>query len=392
MAVKQAVSVIFDRKKECEKKGTGIVEIRIYFSGGVRKYISLGRSTAMEFAKIAKKPEVKNMVEKYEGILSAMKTLGEEISVANFEACLNHTTQPLKTEEAQDTTTETIYNGQDQNASFLEFIREIQTMEDIAWGTMKQKKVVLRSLEDFSKISTFADLTPANVMAYDRWLHNGSRRDVTIACYHKVVHYYINILMMEERIPRDPYKHVRIKKGTSEERDPLTEDELIKVRDVVLSSEKLDRVRDLFIFMAYTGLAYCDAQNFDYKKMTMHDPETGLMFIDGRRLKTKTKYFTPILPPAQKILEKRSYHLPKISNQKANDYLHLIEEKLEIVHPMTCHIARHSFATLCLAHGIPFDNVSKMLGHTNLKTTMRYAKTKQSTIRQNTGVMVGKLL
>ena len=389
MARRNAVKVHWDRKKLAAKRGHGYIEISIYLSEGQRKFISLGSATAMEWMRMENSKELAEEVAKYESIVEAMRTLGEDMTVANFESHLDLQEVVENTRQVEGK----MFNGYDLTDSFIEYVSDFIQQENVAKGTLKHKKVVLRSLKTFGMLRTFEDLKPANIMAYDRWLHRDkSRSDVTIATYHKYLHYYINVLLMEERIPRDPYKNVRIKKGESKERQPLTEEELIKVRDAVLEREKLDRVRDLFIFMAYTGLSYIDTQSFEFKKMTVFDKETGLYFIDGRRLKTKTKYFTPILPPAQKVLEKNNYQLLKISNQKANDHLHTIEEKLGIEHPMTCHIARHSFATLCLAHGVPADNVSKMLGHTNLKTTMRYAKTLQTTIRHNTSALVGSLL
>ena len=345
MAKRNAVKVHWDRKKLAAKRGHGYIEISIYLSEGQRKFISLGSAMAMEWMRMENSKELAEEVAKYESIVEAMRTLGEDMTVANFESHLDLQEVVENTRQVEGK----MFNGYDLTDSFIEYVSDFIQQENVAKGTLKHKKVVLRSLKTFGMLRTFEDLKPANIMAYDRWLHRDkSRSDVTIATYHKYLHYYINVLLMEERIPRDPYKNVRIKKGESKERQPLTEEELIKVRDAVLEREKLDRVRDLFIFMAYTGLSYIDTQSFEFKKMTVFDKETGLYFIDGRRLKTKTKYFTPILPPAQKVLEKNNYQLLKISNQKANDHLHTIEEKLGIEHPMTCHCGRHIDFLSCL--------------------------------------------
>ena len=91
--------------------------------------------------------------------------------------------------------------------------------------------------------------------------------------------------------------------------------------------------------------------------------------IEGVRCVAGSSFFTPILPPAMEILAKYNYKLPKISNQKANDYLHLIESRLSINKPITFHVARHSFATLALTHDIPIEKVAHMLGHKDIKTT-----------------------
>ena len=385
---KEAVKVVFDRKKRAARLGHGIIDIVINLGDGERKYMAFGSATPMEWRRIEKNKELLDQVAKYNDILKAMRLMGEDMTKEAFDAHLGiERAITIRKEEA------VAVNNHEETGkeSFIEYVRDMQTQENVTKATMKHKRVTLRSLEEFGRIQTFADLTPANIMAYDRFLHNGIRKDVTIATYHKYVRYYINILLMEERIPRNPYARVKIKKGESKIRQPLTEAELIKVRDAAINREKLDRVRDLFIFMAYTGLSYIDTQHFDFKKMTVYDEASGMFFIDGKRLKTKTNYFTPILAPAMAVLKKNDYKLLKISNQKANDHLHTIEEMLGIQHPMTCHIARHSFATLCLAHGAGMENVSKMLGHTNIKTTQRYAKVLQSSIIQNSSMLASAI-
>ena len=66
--------------------------------------------------------------------------------------------------------------------------------------------------------------------------------------------------------------------------------------------------------------------------------------------------------------------LPVISNQKMNEYLMEITAVCGINKSKTFHIARHTFATLSLGYGVPIETVSKMLGHTDIKTTQIYVK------------------
>ena len=262
---KKAVKPVWDRRKLAAKRGHGYVEIAVYIAPGQRKYIAFGSATAMEWLRMEKSKELADQCAKYEAIVNAMSTLGEEMTVENFESHLH--LESLVNDAKKETGL--IVDGNDLSESFIEYVRDMQAQENVTKATMKHKRVTLRSLEEFGRIQTFADLTPANIMAYDRFLHDGIRKDVTIATYHKYVRYYINILLMEERIPRNPYTRVKIKKGESKIRQPLTEAELVKVRDAEIAREKLDRVRDLFIFMAYTGLSYIDTQHFDFKKMTV---------------------------------------------------------------------------------------------------------------------------
>lgn len=92
-------------------------------------------------------------------------------------------------------------------------------------------------------------------------------------------------------ISSNPYERVKIKRGRNKEREPLTEDELKALRMANLTG-KFDRVRDLFIFSAYTGLSYADAQLFDYKTMT--EKQGDMYYIDGERIKNRFTSFRRI--------------------------------------------------------------------------------------------------
>ncbi len=194
---------------------------------------------------------------------------------------------------------------------------------------------------------------------------------------------YIKLAFQLGYISKNPYESAlcHFAKGKSKERKPLSENELVTLRKLRLNAKE-GRVRDLFVFCAYTGLSYIDSQNFDYETMTAE--VNGKLYIDGERMKTGNTFFTPILPPAMQILKKYDFKLPHISNQKANDYLHLIESRMNINKPMTMHVARHSFATLCLTYDVPLDKVQRMMGHSDIKTTQIYAKILKSSNERHT--------
>lgn len=349
LIVKQGnVTVIFDRRRTVEDKGVGRVEIRVYLSRTERRYLSICDATPASWKRVSKSKAIVDKCKECEKILNAMDVLGEEMTIANFDLHMNQLT--AKT-EAETITKANVYNGVDQDQSFIDYMQKSVDAEDLAIGTRKHKQVVIDSLKTYGKMTRFCDLTAEKLIRYDNWLHDGQRTDVTIKGYHKKIHKYVSKLRALNQIPVDPYSQVKIKSGKSKEREPLTESELLKLRQAVMVDEKMERVRDLFVFSAYTGLAYVDVMEFDFKKMT--SKEGDLYYIDGSRMKTGTKFFTPILKPAMEVLQKYDFHLPHISNQKANDYLRLIKSQLGIVKPMTFHVARHSFATLALAHDVP---------------------------------------
>lgn len=190
----------------------------------------------------------------------------------------------------------------------------------------------------------------------------------------------IRIAFANEWIKRDPFVNW---KGTLKivEREFLTQEEIQKMLEKEIKNERLDLVKDIFIFCCYTGLAYADV-----KKLSENDIVIGIdgnSWIKTNRTKTNIKSSIPILPTALAILEKYNSHpdvsskriLPVLSNQKMNAYLKEIADLCGIQKNLTFHLARHTFATtVTLSNGVPIESVSKMLGHKNLQTTQHYAK------------------
>lgn len=381
------IKVIFDRKKTVEKTGFGKVEICIYLKGGERKFETVATSTLNDWESVVQSKDIQAKLLHYEHIINAMTVLGEDMTIKNFNSHVFQ--EPIETPVNDTAEPAMTFNGYDLSQSFVEFCRNHMQDENLAKNSIKNFNVVFDSLEVSGILNTFADLTPTNVRAYDSWLRKTRKRtDYTINGYHKKVHKYTKILWQMEMIASDPYDHVTFPKGSNKERNPLTEEEIIKIRDAKLTGYK-DRARDLFIFMAYTGLAYCDLCLFDFETMT--EKYGNCYYIDGERLKTGSKFFTPILPPAMAVLEKYDFKLPYMANQRVNDYLHIVQEKLDITKSVTCHIGRHSFATLMLSYDIPIEKVKRMLGHKNIATTQIYAKILKKNVESSVSEMLPTL-
>ena len=366
----QKVNVVFDRKKVAEKRGQGIVEMQVYLSRRERKYIPIGKCSPDELDDYLSSRDVKNEIKRCNDIISAMLLFNDEMTVQQFDGYY------LGKRKSKSNN---LYKGTDQATNFIIYLKESIDKERFSDGTRKHKICTLEAVKRFGKIKTFADLTPKNILEFDEWLHDGSRTDVSVHTYHKHLRKVTRYLRMADMIPVDPYERVKLSRGKSKERQPLTEDELDKLRAIKLT-EPLDHVRDLFIFAAYTGLAYCDVQVFNFDQMT--EKIGNIYYIDGERLKTGTKFFTPILTPAMEVLKKYDYNLPKITNQKGNEYLHLIQHAMGLRKSLTFHVARHSFATLAISHGVPIEDVARMLGHEDIRTTQIYAKILKSTINE----------
>ena len=375
---KQAVKLVFDRRKRVEATGKGNVEFIIQLSRLAVKKIIVDSMTPEEWENYKEAPFLKKEMENYQRIVNAMHLLGEEMTVENFnkhigvETPVRNTTKKKSKESSTETADERI------NESFLDFMHDAIVKENSATTTKRQKFVALDALRRWGGIVTFADISTKKLREYDAWLReDGTRSDVAVNNYHKRTKMYVRQAYEKGIIDKDYYSMVHFPRGKCKERNPLSEAELMKLRTVELPQREA-RVRDLFIFSAYTGLAFCDAQAFDF--FTMTEQRGDMFYIDGSRMKTGTKFYTPILPPAMEVLKRYNFELPKISNQKGNDYLRIVKSIAGIRKPLTFHVARHSFATLSLSHDVPIEKVARMLGHTDIKTTQIYAKILKSTI------------
>ncbi|MDX5420130.1 MAG: site-specific integrase [Hymenobacteraceae bacterium] len=141
-------------------------------------------------------------------------------------------------------------------------------------------------------------------------------------------------------------------------------------------------MRDIFLFSCFTGLAYVDVQQLRHTDIGRGID--GEQWIFKNRQKTEAPSRIPLLPAALQVIDRYRQHpqclhdgrvLPVLSNQKMNAYLKEIADLCGIRKPMTFHTARHTFATtVTMLNGVPMESVSKLLGHTNLKTTQHYAK------------------
>ena len=193
-----------------------------------------------------------------------------------------------------------------------------------------------------------------------------------------------------EWIDKDPF--IRFKSSyVKNRREFLAQYELEQLEDFSSSLERLDIVKDMFLFACYTGLSYIDVA-----KLNIDNIETdldGQQWIKTKRQKTSIELRIPLLNKARRILLKYQDHprvsgrnrlLPTISNQKTNSYLKEISDFCGIKKNLTFHVARHTFATtVTLTNGVPIETVSKLLGHTKLATTQIYARVIDQKVKQD---------
>jgi site-specific recombinase XerD len=201
-----------------------------------------------------------------------------------------------------------------------------------------------------------------------------------------------------EWIEKNPFIGFQLK-FKRHQRDFLQANEFTAIEQQDFDNPILQKVRDIFVFSCYTGLAYIDVTELKPENIITHID--GTQWIKTSRAKTDTSVNVPLLKPALVILEKytkekealvRETVFPWISNQEINRSLKIIAEVCKIKKHLTFHLARHTFATtVTLINGVPIETISKMLGHTKLSTTMIYAKVTQSKIGIDMQLLQNKL-
>lgn len=175
--------------------------------------------------------------------------------------------------------------------------------------------------------------------------------------------------------------------------------DLMKINNLDIINSTTNMVRRVFLIQCYTGLAYSDIKKLSNKDISNGVDNKPWIFIE--RTKTKTKSTIPLLPQAAVIINQFVSNrvtlegqpiIPVLSNQKMNKHLKVIAQLASINIPLSTHVARHTFATtVALSNGVPIETVSKMLGHTNIRTTQIYAKVIEAKISVDMNKLMNSL-
>jgi site-specific recombinase XerD len=240
---------------------------------------------------------------------------------------------------------------------------------------------------------TLREINYQFVIDFDNYLRSDcSCGDNTTA---KFMQYFRTIILTAKNngwITSDPFHNYKIT-FKKVDRGYLADEELQKLMQKSFAIKRLEHVRDLFIFCCFTGLAYIDVKNL--RKNNIRTSFDGNLWIMGKREKTDVAFNIPLLDIPMKILDKYKGKLPDNrvlpvpSNQKMNAYLKEIGVLCGIDKNLTFHLARHTFATLTLSKGVSIESVSKMLGHTNIRTTQIYARITDAKISHDMNVFAG---
>lgn len=368
--IKQAVTrLVWDRKKVATKTKPGLIQLEVMHCRK-RKYISTGVKVMagqwrerdgvinrLDAPALNKRIQaLKSRVDEY---LSKLAESGTEFTFDNFERWLG-------TEKERKT-------------SFLDWLDDrIMTRTDIRDTSRRTQRKLVGALAESGIILEFGDLTKANVIRFDDWLHTRGLKPTTIWSYHKTLKTYVHEAMRRDLIEKDPYLGFRGERGKSEWGKFLTVEELARLEAAPMPSGSLSRVRDLFLLQCYTGLAYSDLMSVDWRAT---EDINGVTILSSERNKTGVGYVTVLTDKAKAILSRYDYTTPKMANQQYNLRLKVVAQAAGIDKPIASHYGRRTCGMVLLNDGYPIEVVAKVLGHANINTTQEaYARILDKTV------------
>lgn len=397
--MKVTTAIVWDHRGRVPDGGKGQVEIRVtykrksyHFGTGIKVHKS-----ELVSGQIVNCPGAKELNERVAIIYSKVLARVNEYT----DAGLSINTKEIRSKVWQAVE---LYS---EKSMFIEWCEKQISLLSVSDGTAKHYDPLIARLTQFGRIKNWSDVNVENIVLFDAWLRtltkpiSEARRkagakperfsDSGIYNYHKCLKALLNRAYKFGKIDGNPYDRLKgqFKRGEKENVEYLTEDEMRKFEAMVLpKGSVLDIAHDLFVFQMYTGLPYSDMQAFDiddYKWDGKRWTNTG------ERIKTGVPYVSSILSPALRVLEKYDMSIPKMHNADYNHQLKALGVMAGIKTRLHSHLARHTFATFMLRNGVKIENVSKMLGHTNITQTQRYAKVLAQSVHDDFDMIAEKL-
>lgn len=378
MATRQTFSTQFYcRKSKADKKGFAPVELSIVINGE-RTYLRLPRKERPEeFAKAIESKRdnaIKVYLESQRVLLNKvvedMQYAGVEITAENLKECYKRGgIAPFYT------------LGQ-----LWHDIIDNKTIEK-ANGDLDEDTYhrYLLARDAFYGATGYDENTPAqNVELQDlhrlqQYLRSKGRKQSTIYQYHAKCKAAFTFAFNRGKIKSNPYSQFKMDKGAPKEIIWLTSKELGILTKKVFSTDRLSRVRDLFLFQCYSGLSYGDMAELERKDF--QENGKGQIFIEKHRKKTGVKFLSMVLAEGKRILEKYDYELPVIKNQNYNAYLKEVQDICGFDKVLTTHLGRKTYVCYMYQKQVGVEVIATIVGHKTCYTTLKYyAKMDKQTI------------
>ncbi len=364
------ITYSFILKPEVNKNGLNPVYIRAFKKG---KKIEIATSVAVQkddWSEVKQRVKRKNKThEKHNLILDAFDKKALKYILNNFV----HSETQLTLRQFKDYMLSEGFSGESFTDYILNYLNESKPRLKLeSWWSYKSQ---ITKLLKFSRVVSFGDVTEKFINDYHWYMLNVLRNNENTASKSlRSLRTFVNIAIRYGYIKNNPFRFIAIKKVDGK-RDFLTKEELNRLSDSYhdgkVSGTKDREIIKYFLFSCYTGLRYSDLKTLDSSSIK----DNALQI---KMHKTGHIVGIPLTKRALQLLAEKPMSDSNLfrvyCNKVTNRILKRIGEEHGIKKKLTCHVARHTFATTCITLGIPIEVVSKLLGHTNLRTTLIYAK------------------
>jgi integrase/recombinase XerD len=266
-------------------------------------------------------------------------------------------------------------------SSFIEFWRdEMEKMRpQLAPGTYKHHKSVLKKLENFRPDLQFSDVNLDFLNDFDKHLRRkyGNAYNTRMANFNKVRR-YVNLAMAHGKMARNPFDFFSI--GFQDaHRVVLTRHEVMDLVKLWASKELSpghQRALQNFLLGCFTGLRISDV--YAVRKSQIHG--STLIFTPQKTSSRSKVIQIPLSKMARHFISETDQDLlaDQLSEQKTNEYLKVIAARMGWNMNLHFHAARHTFATIYLELGGSVEVLKRILGHSKLATTMKYVHISQA--------------
>ena len=360
------------RPSKVQKSGLAPVEMTIVINGA-RTYLSLPRKEApATFKKLSTAKKNNELKEYLQGVYNKVSQKQTEMMLKGIPL----TAQALK-DFVQFGCSDSYTVGQLFDDYFAILKKRVgNNLSQNVYRKYEVARDIFYKYSSMDKNKQVAEITNAVIMDFRAALSKDYQSTSAAGILTKIKT-ICKFAYDNDRLRQDPFAGIKISKKAKDV-EFLTEEEVKKIQNKHFDCDRLEKVRDLFLFQCFTGLAYADMA-----KLTKEDfmaNQMGQTYIKKERCKTKVTFIAVLLPEALKVAEKYDYELPVLSNQKYNAYLKEIKDICGISKPLHTHIGRHTAATYLLNKGLSLETVAKILGHSSTSITKHYAKLLDNTV------------
>ena len=372
-------NLVFNRKKNLNKRGMALVQIEAYLNRK-KKYFS---------TKVYLKPDQwdakRRRVRNHPNADALNRMIYEYMAeIEKKELGMWQQKKSISLDALKDA----LVTSQGEEESFLAFFRKEILNSRLKESTKQNHLSTLELLRKYKKDISFTELTFEFISSFDQYLQSKGYHVNTIAKHMKHLKRHINVAINKEYMEIQKYAFRKYKiKSVENKHTHLSPDELYKIEKLSLGDKyaRLEKTKDASLFCCYAGMRYSDFVNLTAENIVKIQKDTWLIY---KTIKTRIEVRLPLYllfkGKGLQILNKYQDNLSDFfklrDNSNVNKELLIISRLAGINKKVSFHTARHTNATLLIYNGVNITTVQKLLGHKSVKTTQVYTNVMDMTI------------